>query len=65
MRIGRDQSFDTERRRFALLHCCEDCGLFDPRQETCAHEWPLTGHRRADYDAPGPDILFCKEFEAC
>lgn len=66
MRLPRDERFDRERSALRLRHCCEDCGLFDPRTEQCAHEWPTEGHRRADYDgqlAPGAEINFCKEFE--
>lgn len=65
MRVPRDQTFDLQRERFALRHCCEDCCHFDLSQGACAHEWPLKGHRLADYARPSPDVLFCKEFELC
>jgi hypothetical protein len=63
MRIPRDPAFDAERKQFSLRHCCEDCGLFDALRNACAHEWTTEEHRRADYEKPTPDLLFCKEFE--
>lgn len=63
MRVARNHIFDEERQRFALRHCCEDCGLFNVARSACAHEWPTQEHRRSDYEQPTPDILFCKEFE--
>ncbi len=63
MCVARDHLFDEERQRFALRHCCEDCGLFNVARSACAHEWPTQEHRRSDYEQPTPDILFCKEFE--
>lgn len=65
MRIARDQTFEVERGRFRLVHCCEECGLFDRHLQSCAHEWPDGDHRRSRYERPGPDIVFCKEFELC
>lgn len=76
MRVPRDPSFDLQRERFALRHCCEDCGFFRPAdagqgelRSGCAHEWPQAGHRRADYDTPAAEthdqVIFCKEFELC
>ncbi|HMY57802.1 MAG TPA: hypothetical protein PKI49_06760 [Pseudomonadota bacterium] len=63
MRVSRDARFDRERAEFALRHCCEDCGLFVAQRNLCAHEWPTEEHRRADYEKPTADLLFCKEFE--
>jgi hypothetical protein len=65
MRIAWDDRFAREKARFALRHCCEDCGLFDTATGRCAHEFPTEGHRAADYDGAPRDILFCKEFELC
>lgn len=66
MRIARDRTFDEERSRYQLRHCCEDCGHFDPASERCRHEWITEGHRLRDYqDDARPEVLFCKEFELC
>jgi hypothetical protein len=65
MHIVRDPIFDLEARRFGFVFCCEDCGHFDPGQESCRHEWPTENHRRARYLAEVTHIVFCKEFEPC
>jgi len=63
MKLPLTPEFLGERQRFALLHCCEDCVLFDALREECAHDWPTVGHRRSYYEAGPSDIIFCKEFE--
>lgn len=65
MRVPKDEQFDRLRAALPLLHCCEDCGHFDEAVGDCAHEWPTTEHRRADYEDPSrlPTVNFCKEFE--
>lgn len=63
MRIARDQQFDAEAERFALRHCCEDCGYWDEARGECCHYWPTAEHRRAYYERPSADVVFCKEFE--
>jgi hypothetical protein len=60
----RDQRFDDEVARFALVFCCEQCGHFDARADACAHEWPTALHRLGRYAAATADVVFCKEFEA-
>jgi hypothetical protein len=55
MRLPRDPRFVAEEQSFALRHTCEDCGFFDARSETCAHEWPTAPHRRAYYARPQPE----------
>lgn len=64
MHSPRTPRFDDEAARFGLVFTCEECGQFDPARDACAHEWPTALHRRARYLAPGPDVVFCKEFEA-
>jgi hypothetical protein len=64
MHSRRDVRFDDEAARFDLVFTCEECGHFDTARSTCAHEWPTELHRRERYRAPGPDVVFCKEFEA-
>lgn len=63
MKLPLDPEFLVERERYALQHCCEECVLFDPRLDQCAHEWPTEGHRRAYYQRPTAMVIFCKEFE--
>lgn len=63
VRTRRDEQFDEESARFALRHCCEDCGYFEPRTGGCRHFWPNAEHRQEYYQRPGRDVVFCKEFE--
>jgi hypothetical protein len=64
VRLPRDQRFDDERERYALRHCCEDCGHFDAASGACRHFWPNDEHRRAYYEvAHAEELVFCKEFE--
>ncbi|HEY3358773.1 MAG TPA: hypothetical protein VGQ83_36330 [Polyangia bacterium] len=64
MRLPRDARFDEERERYALRHCCEDCGFFEPATGGCRHFWPNREHRRAFYAGPpAGELVFCKEFE--
>lgn len=63
MKIPWTEAFAEERARFALRHVCEDCALFDAEQGACAHEYPIAVHRRAYYEGPPEEIVFCKEFE--
>lgn len=67
MRIPRGPEFQSERQRFALRHCCEECSFFrvppDGTEPACAHGWPNAEHRHAHYDSDPDDLVFCKEFE--
>ena len=65
MRLPKDPGFELQRAVLPLRHCCEDCGHFDESTQLCAHEWPTSEHRRADYEGPAtlPTVNFCKEFE--
>lgn len=65
MRVPKDRSFEVDWLALPLLHCCEDCGHFDAPAQVCAHEWPTSEHRQADYADPGrlSAVNFCKEFE--
>jgi hypothetical protein len=64
VRIARDPRFDAERERYALRHCCEDCGYFEPTTGGCRHFWPNREHRRDFYAGPPQgEVVFCKEFE--
>lgn len=63
MKIPQDERFRRERKRFDLRFNCEDCTLFDPERETCAHGFPTASHRKARYEDPDVAVLFCKEFE--
>jgi hypothetical protein len=65
VRIVRGPQFDDERQQFRLQLCCEECGHFDVRSGTCAHEWPTALHRRARQQAETREVDFCKEFELC
>lgn len=61
MDIERDARLDEEAARFGLVRHCEDCALFDPGTERCAHGYPTELHRkRADERV----VVFCKDFEA-
>ena len=69
MRIPATPRFLVERERFALRFCCEDCALFlgersGPADESaCAHGFPTAEHRRARYEDPSAELVFCKEWE--
>lgn len=63
MIIEQDERFRRERARYRLRFTCEDCALFDPQTERCAHGFPTERHRTARYDDPDARLLFCKEFE--
>ena len=61
MEFERDARLDEEAARYALVRHCEDCALFDPEREKCAHGYPTAPHRkRADERL----VMFCKDFEA-
>ena len=63
MKLAASPEFFSEKSRYALKHCCEECVLFDARRQECAHEWPNEAHRRAYYEGSPTEIVFCKEFE--
>ena len=63
MIIEQDERFRQERARFRLRFNCEDCALFDPNTERCAHGYPVENHRAARYEDPEARLLFCKDFE--
>lgn len=64
MRIPQDERFREERAAHALRFTCEDCAMFDPRHEQCAHGYPIEEHRLARYEAPSAELVFCKDFDA-
>jgi hypothetical protein len=55
--------FAAQRERLALRFTCEDCALFDPEREACAHGFPTDEHRQRYYARPGAELVFCKDFE--
>jgi hypothetical protein len=58
-----DERLVGEAARFELRFACEDCAHFaTERTPTCGNGWPLV-LRRADVEATGSDVSFCKEFE--
>lgn len=63
MKILQDEAFRAERERFALRFTCEDCALWDPATDRCAHGFPTHEHRATRYDDPHASVVFCKEFE--
>jgi hypothetical protein len=63
VRIPQDGRFREERARFSLRFCCEDCALFDPERVECAHGYPVEEHRRARYEDPDAEIVFCKDWD--
>lgn len=63
MIIEQDERFRREREKYRLRFNCEDCALFDPRTERCAHGYPVHKHRAARYEDPDANLLFCKEFD--
>ncbi len=63
MRIRQDARFREQRARFALRFTCEDCAMWDPCRETCAHGYPTGDHRLRRYDDPAAPIVFCKDFQ--
>jgi hypothetical protein len=58
-----DAAFLDERKRFALVHTCEHCALFDPEHLACAHGYPIDDHVEASLERPEASLVFCKEFE--
>jgi hypothetical protein len=63
MRLPQYPGFRDDRERFALRFTCEDCALFDPEQESCAHGFPTAEHRRSYYESADAYLVFCKDFE--
>ena len=61
MEIVRDARLDEEAARFGLVRHCEDCALYDPERERCAHGYPIEQHRKR---AAETLVVFCKDFEA-
>ena len=61
MEILRDARLDEEAARFGLVRHCEDCALFDPERDKCAHGYPTEQHRK---NASEKLVVFCKDFEA-
>jgi hypothetical protein len=58
--VERDARLDEEASRFGLRRHCEDCALYDPAADRCAHGYPTTEHRRR---AGERLVVFCKDFE--
>jgi hypothetical protein len=59
--LERDPVLDAEAARFGLVRHCEDCVLFDPEREACAHGYPTEPHRKRANERL---VIFCKDFEA-
>jgi hypothetical protein len=64
VRLPLDARFVAEAQRYDFRFTCEDCLRFVKDDGTCAHEWPNQDHREFSFEAPPPEIVFCKEFEA-
>ena len=62
MKLAQTEAFRRERARYALRFTCEDCALYESREQSCAHGFPTAEHRRARYDAPQAGIVFCQGF---
>jgi hypothetical protein len=63
VRLPQPADFAAQRERLALRFTCEDCALFDPEREACAHGFPTDEHRQKHYAKPGVELVFCKDFE--
>jgi len=63
VKLPQDPAFRDERARFALRFTCDDCALWDPARDRCAHGFPTHEHRASRYDDARADVVFCKEFE--
>jgi len=63
VRIPPTPRFHAERAHFALRFTCEDCAMWDPDREQCAHGYPPEDHRHARYDRPDVELVFCKDFQ--
>jgi hypothetical protein len=63
MIIPQDEQFRREREQYALRFNCEDCAMFEPANGSCAHGYPTERHRKARYEDPDANVLFCKEFD--
>lgn len=64
MRIAQDARFREQRALHVFCFTCEDCAMFDPTSEACAHGYPTGEHRAARYEDPGARLVFCKEWES-
>ncbi len=58
MKVPANARFRRELEVFDLRFTCDDCAMFDPDREACAHEYPTEEHRDATRV-----VVFCKEFE--
>lgn len=63
MRIPQDGRFRDERARFALRFTCEDCAMWDPDRDACAHGYPTADHRLLRYEDAAAAVVFCKDFQ--
>jgi hypothetical protein len=63
MKLPQYPGFREDCARFALRFTCEDCALFDPERELCAHGFPTDEHRLRHYDRLDSPLVFCKDFE--
>ena len=63
MRLPQHPDFAAQRARFVLRFTCEDCALFDPELQRCAHGFPTDEHRDAHYASREAPLVFCKDFE--
>lgn len=63
MKIVQTQSFRDQRARFALRFTCEDCAMWDPDSDACAHGYPTAEHRLLRYTDPTAPLVFCKDFQ--
>jgi hypothetical protein len=63
VRLPQLPDFAAQRARFGLRFTCEDCALFDPELQRCAHGFPTDEHRDAHYESRDAPLVFCKDFE--
>lgn len=63
MKLPQPPGFAAQRERLALRFTCEDCALFDPELDRCAHGFPTEEHRQRYYAQRGVPLVFCKDFE--
>jgi hypothetical protein len=63
VKIPQDERFRAERARHALRFTCEDCAMWDPDRDACAHGYPTREHRLPRYRDAGTDVVFCKDWD--
>jgi hypothetical protein len=61
VKIALDVCAREEIDRVKLRFACEDCAMFDPEREKCAHGYPTHEHRAAHIDRG--ELVFCKDWD--